>query len=131
MYALAEDMPVAARALPGRTWRRECAECGLEFRAEKPHAEFCCAEHRKAFNNRRMTRGAVVYDLFMALRYERKAAQKLRTWFMLCRLAMDFRREDRNERDGRKSWRDPRDVLTERPYLHNVLMSDKTWRRSH
>ncbi|MCA3623596.1 MAG: transcriptional regulator [Methylobacterium sp.] len=70
-----------------------------------------------AFNNRRMTRGALLYDLLMALRFERKEARLLGVWQALCRLASDFREEDKRERDSRRSWRRAKTVLGERPHL--------------
>lgn len=44
-----------------------CKECGNAVGgAPAPRArEFCSAAHRKAFNNRRMTRGAMLVDLLM------------------------------------------------------------------
>lgn len=109
-----------------------CAECGAPFLAHATlakHAEFCGTECRKTFNNRRAMRGAVLFDLFMTLRYERKVAGKLNVWRMICRQAMDWRSEDKAEREGRKSWRNARAVLEERPYLNAISVSDKTWRR--
>lgn len=112
--------------------KKICVECGQGFGAHPrfaQHAEFCSTKCRREHNNRRMTRGAVVFDLLMAARYERKLANRLKLWRQLCRLAMDFRREDHAERNSRKSWRDPRTVLAERPYLNAIVVADKTWRR--
>ncbi len=112
-----------AEARPMRS--HSCLECGEGFDLDaRFNAEFCGDSCRKAFNNRRATRGAVIYDLFMALRYERKLASKLKVWKLLCRLAMDFRKEDHEQRDSRKSWQDARKVLRERPYLHGVLITN-------
>ena len=119
-----------ATAAPMRS--HVCAECGAPFLAHARlarHAEFCGDACRKGFNNRRAMRGAVLFDLFMTLRYERGLAQKLHVWKMICRLAMDWRTEDKQQREGRKSWRNAKAVLAERPYLHNITMSDATWRR--
>ena len=109
---------------------RVCAECGSPFVAHATlarRAEFCGPGCRSAFNNRRSTRGVVIYDLFMALRYERKLAKKLGVWRQLCRLARDFRAEDHAQRESRKSWRAPATVLAERPYLNAIVLSNKTW----
>ena len=94
-----------------------CLECGAAFRARLASDEFCGVACRKAFHNRRMRRGALVYDLLMALRFERKGAQLMGVWQALCRLASDFRQEDARERAGRRSWRKAGDVLGERPHL--------------
>lgn len=95
-----------------------CTECGAEFTPLKAHGDFCGDACRKAWNNRRMVRGAELYDLFMALRYDRPAAQALGLWRLICRMAMGFRDQDIGERDGRKSWRDPRTVARRHAYLH-------------
>lgn len=97
---------------------RCCLECGSEFTTAVAHGDFCGAACRKAFNNRRMVRGAELYDLFMVLRYERKLATRLKVWKLICRMALGFRDEDRAERDSRKSWRPARKVLERHTYLH-------------
>lgn len=83
---------------------RVCRECGTEFQPKVPHAEFCCSPCRLAFNNRRMQRGAELYDLFMVMRYERGAAKALGLWAIMCRMAQAWRAEDDRQRGGRKSW---------------------------
>ena len=65
----------------------QCAECGTTFEAKRDHAAFCSDACRKAFNNRRMTRGAELYDLFMAVRYERGLAKVMGLWSVICRAA--------------------------------------------
>jgi hypothetical protein len=36
------------------------------------HSRFCCAKCRKDFNNQRMRRGAMLYDLVMSGRFDRQ-----------------------------------------------------------
>lgn len=96
---------------------RICAECAETYTSGKAHADFCSAACRKAWNNRRALRGAELYDLLMALRYDRAAASKLKVWRAVCRLASGFRDDDLAARAGRQSWRDPREILERRPYL--------------
>ncbi|WP_426315686.1 hypothetical protein ACN9MF_12940 [Methylobacterium fujisawaense] len=109
-----------------RTWaapsriggaRHICLECGRPFAAAVSGAEFCGPACRMVFNNRRARRGAELYDLFMALRHDRATATLFKVWRLLNRLAAIFRDEDRQERDGRKSWRDPATIIARRPYL--------------
>lgn len=57
-----------------------------------------------AHRNRRQERGALLYDLFMAMRYERELAAKLKVWGTMCQLAAEWRKEDEDKREGRKSW---------------------------
>lgn len=105
--------PVEAQELRNspRGVRCACPECGERFTALTPTAEFCSNHCRSAFNNRRKMRGAELYDLLMAMRYERSLSKTLKVWSVLCRMAAKFREEDRIDREGRKSWRGPRSVL--------------------
>jgi hypothetical protein len=89
---------------PTVSYKRYCLECGTEFQAFKRHGEFCSTTHRKAWNNRRMIRGAELYDLFMACRHERGAAKLHGYWNLMCRMASAWRDEDDRDRGGRKSW---------------------------
>lgn len=94
------------------TYKRHCKECQIEFLAPSARKRFCAVKCEKAFNNRRMTRGAILYDLFMAGRYEREKAEKL-TRSLMSRLAMRFRDEDQ----GRKTWQDLADTLDKLPVV--------------
>ncbi|MGW5961031.1 transcriptional regulator [Methylorubrum thiocyanatum] len=85
--------------------------------ARQSDAEFCGPACRKAWNNRRLLRGAELYDLFMALRWDRRAATGLHVFTALSRLAAGFRREDTEERAGRRSWASPARIIARRPYL--------------
>lgn len=95
---------------------RTCKECGERFLGGWL-AEFCSSKCKNRFNNRRAQRGAVLYDLFMATRYQRDEAKDAGCWTFMCALAADWREEDRKERDGRKSWRPFRHVFERFPYL--------------
>lgn len=46
---------------------RECKECGKGFQTRQYNADFCSGACRKTFNNRRLTRGAVLYDFTMLI----------------------------------------------------------------
>lgn len=95
-----------------------CIECGTEFQPKKATAQFCSAGCRKSFNNRRMTRGAALYDAFMALRYDRGWAKAIGLWQLICRLAMEWKREDENA--GRASYvRPDRWVQENRAWLRS------------
>ena len=85
---------------------KECRECGKELTLEQRHkgACFCCAPHRKTWNNRRMIRGAELYDLFMANRYEREWADGKNLLTLMSNQARAYRDADNALRDGRKSW---------------------------
>ncbi|WP_320409406.1 MULTISPECIES: DUF2116 family Zn-ribbon domain-containing protein [unclassified Aureimonas] len=91
-----------------------CAECG---EAAPAAAEFCSPACRHTFNNRRRLRGAELYDLYMAHRFERPLAKVLGLLQAMNRLASNYRAEDALWRAGRKSWRAPQDVLATRPHL--------------
>jgi hypothetical protein len=94
-----------------------CLECGAESVAK---GSFCGTRCRMAFNNRRLQRGAELYDLYMAHRFERKTARQLGLFQAINRLASNWRQEDIAMRAGRKSWRNPRAVMEERVYLKAV-----------
>lgn len=94
-----------------------CLECGCDLVPGPQEREFCCAGHRLAWNNRRLKRGAALYDLYMAHRFERDAAQAAGVFQAINRLASDFRAEDREMRAGRRSWRPHAVVLGDRPHL--------------
>lgn len=96
---------------------RECLECGETFGSAKAEAEFCGDRCRQAFNNRRMKRGAEIYDLFMSLRHDRKTATILNVFTLVSRLATIYRREDADQRAGRRSWRHAAEIIGRRPYL--------------
>lgn len=114
---------------PG-AYDRTCLECGGAYRARMRHSDFCSPACRRAFNNRRAVRGAEIYDLYMALRYDRETAKVLKVWRLLNRMAAIFREEDEKEREGRPSWRSPRAIIDRRPYLTaNVFKPPRQKRR--
>lgn len=92
-----------------------CLECGNRITEARKPKMFCSTPCRQTFNNRRMQRGAQLYDMFMAMRYERKSAEDHGAWAIMCRMAMDFRREDDLEREGRKSWQPIASVIDRLP----------------
>lgn len=89
-----------------KTLNRVCRECGLAYQAKKAASTFCATACRMAFNNRRRDRGAEIYDLFMATRFDRKDAGEARAWALMCSLASAYRDADKATRGGRESWRD-------------------------
>lgn len=91
----------------------ECRECAAAFAAQRATREFCSDACRRAFHNRLMTRGSDMYSLFMACRYDRRAAKAERAWSLLSRMAAAWRAEDARERAGRQSW-DPVAKVRER-----------------
>jgi hypothetical protein len=82
--------------------QRCCRECGHDFAARRATAEFCGEACRRAFHNRKAIRGAQLYDLFMALRYDRTRAAASGAFSLLCRMAAAFKAED--DRAGKRSW---------------------------
>lgn len=129
LHVIASNDPAPTTAPVGR-FKRTCPECGIAFRSAKRHAEFCAATCRKTFNNRRMVRGAELYDLLMTLRYERPVARALGVWKFLCRMAQGYRDQDLHERAGRNSWQPAKAVLERHTYLNATTISSTTWRRA-
>lgn len=92
-----------------------CLECGAPIERKAPagrKAHFCSPEHRKTWNNRRMTRGAILYDEVMKWRFDRANNPDAIT--TLADIAAQFRRNDELHREGRRSWIDnrERDAMT-------------------
>lgn len=102
-------------------FKRTCPECGKDFTSAKKHAEHCSPACRKAFNNRRQARGAIAYDMLMAMRYERNEATKAGLWADMCKTAQYWKMEDDKERAGRRSWGDWKAWLRDRPFLQNLM----------
>lgn len=100
---------------------RQCLECQACIQAHDKRADFCGTACRKTWNNRRMIRGAELYDLFMALRFERGAAKALGIWSLLCRMASWWGQEDRAA--GRRTYGDPKRAIERAVRYTGVRMS--------
>ena len=96
-----------------------CLNCGEPFTRGARAAEFCGRKCVRAFNNRRMTRGAALYDLVMIARFERDVAKANKVWRAINRLASRYRDEDKARRHGRRSWRRIRAVIENHLCLWN------------
>jgi hypothetical protein len=93
--------------------KNECVECGISYPAKKKPSKFCSTPCRKSWNNRRATRGALLYDTFMAMRYDRAAASAAGIDYrFLCRVGEMFHNEDKDA--GRTSFRSVTEVSQER-----------------
>ena len=85
-------------------YNKTCLECGSKYVAKRMAGVFCKDGCRRDFNNRRQARGAELYDLFMASRFEREAAEDAGVWNFMCRMAANYKAEDDTGRSGRRSW---------------------------
>lgn len=94
------------------TATNHCQECEKPISGQQRAKSFCSARCRQTFNNRRMQRGADLYDLFRALRRERGTAKALGLWTEICRLELQWQMEDERERPGRRSYIPPQRALT-------------------
>lgn len=95
---------------------RPCRECSSPFNPisagrhgliSRPDQEFCSSSCRLVWHNRRKSRGAELYDLFRALRRERRVAGELDLWTAICRLETKWHEED----EGRVTYAPPRESL--------------------
>lgn len=89
---------------------KTCMECGRQMpqkvRRQGSEPKFCGSTCRKTFNNRRMTRGAEMFDYVMSGRFERDTHGGL--WRpVLSQMATRFRDQDKRDRNGRQSWHTP------------------------
>lgn len=100
-----------------------CIECGkaIEQKKHGPPAEFCSEPCRQNWRNRRMARGAILYDLVMAWRFDRKGTGP-DAFALLCKAAASFNYEDKNERGGRRSYRRYRQVAEDNPHFFTIDM---------
>jgi hypothetical protein len=68
--------------------------------------EFCSPSCCRTFNNRKMIRGALLYDSVMTWRWDRGDGKEAAARTLLGQVASLFNAEDGRERDGRRSWDD-------------------------
>jgi hypothetical protein len=106
---------------------RSCRECAQEFTTVKREGRFCSTECRKQHSNRRALRGAELYDLFMALRYERGMAKAKGIWAIICRLGQEWKEED--DRAKRQSWT-PYGEIQASGRLTRISYLSRTWTRA-
>lgn len=67
-----------------------------------------------------MSRGADLYDCFMALRYDREAAKAAGLWALMCRMAQSWNEED--QKAGRKKTYFPPSVVRARNTRHTATV---------
>jgi hypothetical protein len=96
---------------------RCCRECGASFSAKRDTREYCDASCRRTWNNRRVSRGAILFDAVMAWRFERNAFEEVCGRRLFSQLASVFRAEDERQRAGRRSWDDARRVKQRNPEI--------------
>lgn len=102
------------------TVARPCRECGKPLSTDrKANTEFCGTPCRIAWRNRRMSRGADLYDAFMAMRFDRAAAKDKGLWALMCRMASTWNEEDKAA--GRQSYFPP-DQTVSRNVHHNAVV---------
>src|SRR3546814_15414616 len=74
--------------------RRVCLECCQTYEVTKGWQRFCSRSCRGTFHRRREKRGAEMYDLVMAWRFDRKDTGP-KALKILCEMAATFRDEDK------------------------------------
>lgn len=79
-----------------------CRECGTPIAGRRAGSVFCRTKCKSDWNNRRRMRGADMYDLIMAMRFDREAAEG--AYSLLSQFASRCRDADKANRAGRKSW---------------------------
>jgi hypothetical protein len=89
------------------TFKKTCDECAEEFTSKKREARFCCTACRKTYNNRRAVRGAELYDLMMACRYDRDFAYANKLPSLMARRCSEWRDADVARNNGTRSWQRP------------------------
>jgi hypothetical protein len=91
-----------------RLFSKTCTECGCEFTTPKADAGFCAPSCRMAWHNRRRDRGAELYDIIMAQRFDRQGAKgglgEKQMRAIVDRLVMQYNIADKELRGGRLSF---------------------------
>jgi predicted nucleic acid-binding Zn ribbon protein len=82
------------------TPQRPCAQCGAPVARKLTDARFCSVKCGTDFRNLRAKRGAILYDLWMTNRHERRLAKTLKVLHVMTRLAMYWFESDQK----RKTW---------------------------
>ena len=91
--------------------KTKCIECTKEFEHATYRASFCGGKCRRDFNNRRATRGAILYDLTMLRGIEDEAAVRSDMDKRITGLIASWRAEDRAA--GReRSWQSKYDAMS-------------------
>jgi hypothetical protein len=102
--------------------RGTCRECGAHFQTQRASREFCCTKCRHTFHNRAASRGAELFHLFMAMRFDRANAEESGAWSLMCRLAASFKAKDDRDRNGRRSWDDVQKVKQRNAALASTVV---------
>lgn len=100
-----------------------CRDCGERFAADRRSREFCSAKCRSAFHNRAAARGADLFHLFMAFRFDRVNAKAAGVWSLMSRMAAAFKADDDRKRNGRPSWDDIAKVKARNVHLTATVVS--------
>lgn len=108
-----------------KSHRHCCRECLEPLPADRKQSmEFCSIPCRLNWRNRRMSRGAELYDLFMAMRYDREKSKILGVWNLMCRMAQVWNEEDKAA--GRQTYFRPEIVVEKNLHLRaEVLVKGK------
>lgn len=78
-----------------KTFNKTCAECGAAFVAKDYRAEFCGLACKNEMNKRRRDRGAMLLDLYIHQRFNRKAAGERGLQTLIDRMVGNWVEEDR------------------------------------
>lgn len=98
--------------------KRLCPNCGACYAPKTARAKFCSPDCNSAWQNRRNTRGAILYDLWMINRHERGIAKTLKVLHVMTRLAMYWYAQDR----GRKTWNPARQVIEQNAWAEATVV---------
>jgi hypothetical protein len=106
-----------------------CLNCPNPCAPAKPRGpapRFCSIECRKDFNNMRMVRGALIYDLFRIMRRERDIAKRDNLWTEMCRLELSWNDQDKGARRWKSAEMALADIVAlDRPPTTNLYLKPK------
>lgn len=90
--------------------KHTCKECNNPFESRQYNAAFCGAPCQRAFNNRRLQRGAVLYDLLMIEAYDPEAFKRHGLAERRQELIERFHEED-TAANRKRSWKRANEVM--------------------
>ena len=80
------------------------------FESRQYNASFCCDACKRAFNNRRAQRGAILYDLVMIEACDPKAFEANKLANLRVELVQRWRKED-EAANRKRTWKRANDVM--------------------
>lgn len=93
-------------------FKHRCVNCRGAFEVKRHDADFCSNACRQDFHNRRLQRGAVLYDLLMLEEVDPDTFQRLGLDGTVSAVIAAFKQEDAAAK-RKRSYKSPKGILTD------------------